>query len=78
MKIKHVNEGVFQPIKLEITIESEDELLSIYHRLNKETPTTGTSMVRYPKKGIKTNDCNLFKWFYTYFFENPKYENPKY
>lgn len=77
MKIKHVNEGAFQPIKLEITIESEDELLGIYHRLNREAPKTGNSMVRYPKKSEPVNGCNLFKWFYSYLFDNPKYMKEK-
>ena len=74
MKIKHTNKDDFTPIKLELTIESEDELLSIYHRLNNPVNFESTSTVKLPSKAVHGNDCTFFKALFSMPFDNPKYE----
>ncbi len=34
MKIKELKEKRFEPVKIELTIETEDELICLHHRIN--------------------------------------------
>jgi hypothetical protein len=51
---KTLKQPKFQPITLEVTIESEDELLDLYHRLNRASAQIYSSnyhpVARIPRK----------------------------
>jgi len=59
MKVKEIdNKKSFEPIKLEFTIESEDELLELYHRFNssKDSVQIDSHSSEYP---FYEEDCSM-------------------